>query len=154
MGVTRLPWLLAMLLAGTPLAAQEEPAQEPAPRPLTAAQRAQAMIDEERQMVSSRGHRADCPAGDPLNKAIIVCAPDRSEHYRIPPSNDGDPDPRSTRGHGLTPPDVSGAPNCTQMCMHGGYAPPPVYYIDLSKIPDAPAGSDADKIAKGEMRAP
>jgi hypothetical protein len=142
-------WLMAMLAGAGPLAAQDTPEV----RPPTAAERARAMIEEERQMVSSKGRRADCPAPDPLGKSIVVCAPDTTERYRVAPGDD-DPDPRSTRGHGLTPPNVSGAPNCTQVCIRGGYAPPPVYYIDLSKIPEAPPGSDADKIAKGEARAP
>ncbi|WP_338467371.1 hypothetical protein RXV95_02080 [Novosphingobium sp. ZN18A2] len=28
--------------------------------------------------------------------------------------------------------------------------PPPVYYFDITKLPEPPPGSDADKIAKGE----
>ena len=39
-------------------------------------------------------------------------------------------------------------------CFTVGKVPPPIYYIDLSKIPLPPPGSDAEKIAKGEMRAP
>ena len=35
-----------------------------------------------------------------------------------------------------------------------GGAPPPVYYVDLDSLPAPPEGSDADKIAKGEMAAP
>lgn len=31
--------------------------------------------------------------------------------------------------------------------------PKPIYYIDLKAIPEAPPGSEADRIAKGEMRA-
>lgn len=148
MGISRNFWPLAMLV-GTPLAAQDAPE----PKPLTAAQRAQAMIAEEHNLVSTKGHREDCPV-DPLNNTIVVCAPDTSARYRIPPSSDDPHTPSGTRGGGLTPPDMYGGPPCTGVCIHGGHAPPPVYYIDLSKIPEAPAGSDADKIAKGEMRAP
>jgi hypothetical protein len=38
--------------------------------------------------------------------------------------------------------------------MIGGWAPPPVYYFDMTKLPLPPEGSDADLIAKGEMAAP
>jgi len=140
---------LALLAGAGPLSAQDEPA----PKPLTAAQRAQAMIEEERHMVSSKSHRDDCPR-DPLNNTIVVCAPDTSARYRVPPSSEDSGSRGGTRGGGLTPPDMYGGPPCTGVCIHGGYAPPPVYYIDLSKIPEAPPGSDADKIAKGEARAP
>lgn len=29
--------------------------------------------------------------------------------------------------------------------------PPPIFFIDVKSLPEAPAGSDADKIARGEM---
>jgi hypothetical protein len=32
--------------------------------------------------------------------------------------------------------------------------PKKLYFIDVSALPKAPAGSDADKISRGEMRAP
>ena len=145
----RILWLM-MVLGATPVAAQDTPAS---PASLTAAQRARAMIEDERAMVSTRGRRDDCPV-DPLNTAIVVCAPDNSARYRVPPSSDDPHATGGTRGGGLTPPDMYGGPACTGVCIRGGYAPPPVYYIDLSTIPEAPPGSDADKIAKGEARAP
>jgi len=114
----------------------------------------QEMMEEERRLVHPSEHRTDCQAEDPLNKAIVVCAPDRSQHYRVPSSSDDPHNRAATRGGAPTPPDVYGGPSCDRGCIRGGYAPPPVYYIDLSKIPEAPPGSDADKIAKGEMRAP
>lgn len=114
----------------------------------------QEMMEEERHLVHLSQHRDDCPAEDPLNKAIVVCAPDTSQRYRVPPASDDAKSRAGTRGGSLSPPDVYGGASCDRGCIRGGYAPPPVYYIDLSKIPEAPPGSDADKIAKGEMRAP
>ncbi|MDE1916145.1 MAG: hypothetical protein KGJ57_01460 [Sphingomonadales bacterium] len=145
-------FLVMMVVGAEPSAAQDSEGEA---RPLTAAQRAQALIDEERQLVKPRALRADCPAPDPLNKAIVVCAPDTSQRYRVPASSDDPHDIGGARG-GLTPPDMYGGMPCGAGCarVRGGYAPPPVYYIDLSKIPEAPPGSDADKIAKGEARAP
>ena len=54
-------------------------------------------------------------------------------------------------------PDVSGLPSCagaTMCAQHLGRKPRQLYIIDLKAIPEPPAGSDADKIAKGEMAAP
>lgn len=115
------------------------------------------MIEDEKRMFSARSHRANCAAEDPLNKSIVVCAPDHSDTYRVPPSSDDPHTPSGTRGGGLTPPDMYGGSSCTEAtfkCIRGGYAPPPVYYIDVTKLPEPPPGSDAEKIAKGEARAP
>ena len=74
-------------------------------------------------------------------------------NQRVSPSKSVD---ESTRDGALHPPDVSGLPGCLGPCItiRFGHAPPPVYYIDLSTIPEAPEGSDAWKISKGLMRAP
>lgn len=108
-------------------------------------------------MFSARRRSTHCAAEDPLNKSIVVCAPDHSDAYRVPPSSDDPHTPTGTRGGGLTPPDMYGGSSCTGetfTCIRGGYAPPPVYYIDVTKLPEPPPGSDAEKIAKGEARAP
>lgn len=86
---------------------------------------------------------------------IVVCAPDEDK-YRIPSTAESDPTgARGTDDGRLHPPDVSGLPDCSKGgCIGFGRAPRHVYMIDLSQIPVAPAGSDADKIAKGEVRAP
>lgn len=52
------------------------------------------------------------------------------------------------RTKGASPPDTFGIPD------HGnpigfGRAPPPALLIDVGALPDAPAGSDADRIARG-----
>jgi len=36
-------------------------------------------------------------------------------------------------------------------CFIGPCAPPPMIFIDVKALPEAPAGSDADRIAKGDM---
>lgn len=56
-------------------------------------------------------------------------------------------------------PDVSGLPPCLnsglQFCaQHVGAKPRQLYIIDLKALPEAPAGSDADRIAKGEVPPP
>jgi hypothetical protein len=62
----------------------------------------------------------------------------------------------STRTGALHPPDLWDLPGCIGPCITipFGRVPPPVYYIDLASIPEAPKGSDAWKIGQGELRAP
>jgi hypothetical protein len=85
---------------------------------------------------------------------IVVCR-DRGEDQQI---ERGDPDPNTLEGRRALDGGVPRAPQfdkgyCKE-CPHFGSVPPPVYYIDVTKLPEAPPGSDADKIAKGEMDAP
>ncbi|WP_260926422.1 hypothetical protein [Novosphingobium sp. 9] len=87
---------------------------------------------------------------------IIVCAPDKDK-YRIPSTTDEDPTGKKGTDDGqLHAPNVSGLPDCSKRgsCIGIGKTPEPVYMIDLKSIPQAPADSDADKIARGEMKVP
>jgi hypothetical protein len=60
----------------------------------------------------------------------------------------------STRTGVPRAPDLSGPSTCLGPCITipFGHVPPPVYYIDLKSIPEAPKGSDAWKIGQGELR--
>lgn len=89
---------------------------------------------------------------------IVVCA-DRGRDQRMPSTADSDPNSRAARqaldggiprAPRLGPGSCLGQPGCIRV----GSAPPPIYIIDLKAIPEAPEGSDADLIAKGEKRAP
>lgn len=85
---------------------------------------------------------------------IVVCSHGGDgTSQRVPASKSVD---ESTRTGALHPPDVSTFPGCLGPCITipFGRVPPPVYYIDLSTIPEAPKGSDAWKIAQGDLRAP
>lgn len=91
---------------------------------------------------------------------IVVCAPDE-EQFRVPSTAESDPDSAQALNDGrLHPPDVAGGgifrgkATASGMCLIPPCPPEAPYIIDLSTIPVAPAGSDADKIAKGELRAP
>ncbi len=90
--------------------------------------------------------------GPTTSDEIVVCGPDRGEDQRIPSTAQSDPRSRSAlrtgvpRAPQLDRGSCKGQPNC----LVGGRAPPPIYYIDLKAIPEAPEGSDADKVAKGE----
>lgn len=91
----------------------------------------------------------------PGSDEIVVCI-DRGEDLVVPSTAESDPDSLAAR-HALD----DGIPRAPQFdrgycaeCPHFGSVPPPVYYIDVTALPEAPPGSDADKIAKGEVSAP
>ncbi|MEP7223272.1 MAG: hypothetical protein ABI673_11480 [Novosphingobium sp.] len=83
---------------------------------------------------------------------IVVCAADHGEDVRVPSTTDSDPTSREAMRTGVPrAPNVSGLPGCARGCIGIGKGPPPVYIIDLKDIPDAPKGSDAEKVANGEI---
>lgn len=89
---------------------------------------------------------------------IIVCAPDEEE-FRIPSTAEDDPTGAAGTDDGrLRAPDVAGGgifkgkATASGMCVVGPCPPEQPLIIDLSAIPEAPEGSDADKIAKGRLR--
>ncbi len=93
----------------------------------------------------------------PGSDEIVVCV-DRGEDQRV---DRGPPDPNSLEGRRALNGGVPRAPqfdrgSCKGQpgCITGGWAPPPVYYVDVTALPEAPPGSDADKIANGEVPAP
>ena len=85
---------------------------------------------------------------------IVVCA-DHGGDQRVPSTAETDPNSRAAR-RALD----GGIPRAPQFdhgycaeCPHFGSVPPPVYYIDVTKLPAPPAGSDAERIANGELAA-
>lgn len=122
-----------------------EPAVDPA---------VQARLDaaSRRTAITSVQSRCDRPRqGD----EIVVCV-DRGEDLRVPTTAESDPDSlaaRRARNNGvpLAPQLDRGSCKGKPGCVIGGWAPPPLYLIDLAAIPEAPEGSDADKVAKGEL---
>lgn len=90
---------------------------------------------------------------------IVVCAPDEDK-FRMPDTGEDATSAQALNDGRLHPPDVAGKgifkgkPTMAGMCLLPPCPPEAAYMIDLSTIPLAPAGSDADKIAKGELRAP
>ena len=83
---------------------------------------------------------------------IVVCGADNGADVRVPSTSDSDPDSREGQDTGIPQaPSVSGLPDCRRGCIGMGKAPPPVYVIDLKSIPEAPKGSDAEKVARGEI---
>lgn len=90
---------------------------------------------------------------------IVVCSPDEDK-FRVPSTSSDPNSPEALNDGRLHTPDVAGKgiftgkPTMAGMCVLPPCPPEAAYMIDLSTIPLAPAGSDADRIAKGELRAP
>lgn len=103
--------------------------------------------------------RANCRPK--VGEEIVVCA-DHGEDQRVPSTAESDPDSRAARkaldGNIPSAPFV-GSIRCRKgadgVCRGNvGGTPAPAYYIDVTALPAAPEGSDADRISKGEAPAP
>ncbi len=97
------------------------------------------------------GQGGDAGTGD-----IVVCGTSENAQQRIPSTAASDPTSRAGLRNGeLHPPQFDKGSCQGQLgCFIGGGVPPPAYIIDMKAIPEAPAGSDADRVAKGEMAQP
>lgn len=85
---------------------------------------------------------------------IVVCGgKEASDKERIP-LRDETESAKSTRDGLPRAPNVSGLRDCSRGCIGLGGVPAPVYYFDIKALPPPPPGSDADRIAKGEIPAP
>lgn len=137
---------IALALAAPPAAAQDGGAETP----LSDAAMAGALLSARRSY--TRAERPRCgekgAGGD-----IVVCAPDDGAQWRVPSTADNDPASRAALRDGVPRAPQLDRGSCRGQpgCITGGWAPPPVYIIDLAAIPQAPEGSDADKVAMGEM---
>jgi hypothetical protein len=114
---------------------------------------AEQMIETAREAYS-----VDEPAPDPCPQSssaeIVVCRQlDRVPDQRLPSPTERanaageappDPVPRA--------PDVFGIPPCSsyQMCTRVGRTPPPIYIIDLSKIPEPLTPEEAAHVFRAE----
>ena len=145
------PPLFALALAAVPCApalAQEDGGDEDVVGP---------MLEEARQTYRvdppEPERPADCP--EAVGNEILVCAPVESDpdRYRITSSLDNGDD--SHLSWGGEAPDVSGPGIFKGPATVGGlcFIPPcpkdPVYVVDVAALPEAPPGSDADRIARG-----
>lgn len=98
----------------------------------------------------SKGCGAPNPSGD-----IVVCATD-SKEFRVQSSAELDPKSREALRDGVprAPQLDRGSCKGEANCFGFGKVPPPVYYFDIAALPEAPPGSEADRIAKGELAEP
>ena len=86
---------------------------------------------------------------------IVVCATDNSQ-YRVQSTGDSNRRSKEALNTGIPrAPNASSLPDCSQGgCIGIGGVPPPIYYVNFDELPEAPEGSEADEIAKGEKPAP
>lgn len=149
---------LAVLAGAMPAAAQAQAGGSFAPEAEAAPPSDSAMT--EGLFVSTVRRRAATPSAQAIaackeQKAagdIVVCGANRGEQWRVPSTTDSDPTAREAQDTGIArAPDVSSLPGCARGCLGFGKGPPKVLTIDLSSLPKAPKGSDADRIARGEM---
>jgi hypothetical protein len=104
--------------------------------------------------VPERRNRCRPSSGD----EIVVCV-DNGGDQRVPSTAETDPSSLAARrmlnnGVPRAPQFDRGSCRGQPGCITGGWAPPPVYYVDVTKLPEAPEGSEADRIAKGEAAEP
>ena len=132
-----------VVLAGAPLAAQS-----------TASPTADQAMRQAQQAYGPPGPDDGCTRSS--DGEIVVCASDQdNEKYRVKPTSELDPDADEALDDGLPrAPDF--ADSCKKSgqeksCIRFGSVPPPAYFIDFDELPDAPEGSDADRISKCEM---
>lgn len=125
----------------------------------TSSRSAEDMIDTSKQVFGEQREQSSCAKHDA--DEIVVCL-DRRTDQRVPSTAQTDPSSRAARkaldGNIPSAPFV-GSIRCKQgadgVCRGNvGSAPEPAYYVDVSALPQAPEGSDADRIAKGEVPAP
>jgi hypothetical protein len=139
----------SMLLAAAAAAAVTTAPAAP-PEPAVTAQQA---IDNARALTSAAPpKREEC--AEATGDQIVVCARHEDPRTQYVPSSTDNGDTYDGVPHA---PNVSGLPDCaaaTVCAQHLGKQPRQLYIIDLKAIPEPPAGSDADKIARGEMAAP
>jgi hypothetical protein len=130
--------LAGTLLQAAPAAAQN--AESAADR------RVIELTELQKRQTDLRDKRCYMPAE--VRDEIVVCAEQEDPATQYVPSDtdSGDPDDGVPRA-----PDVTGLPSDG---MRIGKTPRHPLIIDLTAIPEPPPGSDADKIAKGEMAAP
>lgn len=96
--------------------------------------------------------RPACPEPRPGDE-IVVCAEADKGDYRV--DTDSDLDEGGLRGAARRAPDMATfypGGVAARGCFVPPCPPPMPELIDLQAIPEAPAGSDADLIARGERR--
>lgn len=105
------------------------------------------------QRLLTAGQPKRCETAGPDGGIVVCGGRAASEQERLPLRGELD-SARSTKDGLVRAPNVSGLRDCSRGCIGIGGVPPPMYFFDITKLPEAPADSDADKIAHGEIRAP
>lgn len=105
------------------------------------------------QRLLTAGQPKKCEKAGP-DGAIVVCGGREANEKERLPLRDQLDSAKSTNDGLPRAPNVSGLRDCSRGCIGFGSAPTPMYFFDITKLPEAPPDSDADKIARGEIRAP
>ncbi|WP_084279315.1 hypothetical protein [Novosphingobium sp. B1] len=85
---------------------------------------------------------------------IVVCGgKEASDRERVPLRDETD-GAKSTDDGLPRAPNVSGLRDCSRGCVGLGGKAREIYIFDIKALPPPPPGSDADRIAKGEIPAP
>ena len=134
---------LCLLLAALPAGVRAEQAADP---------RAEELIERAREVWRVPPEDDPC-AREAAEGEIVVCAVRDTARYRVAPSSVVDPSSRASLRDGMPRAPQLDRGSCKGQpgCITGGWAPPPLHLIDLDAIPEPPPGSDADKVARGEM---
>ena len=143
------PFVLAVLAAAVPAGARAQNVQSGPDRNV------QDAIAAQRTMITTTPHA--CREVNRASGQIVVCG-DNEENARQKLPLPIPDDAAKTTGDG-TPRAPDLVPHYPGVVVgRGCFIPPcpkaPVYYFDITRLPEAPAGSDADKIARGEMSPP
>lgn len=138
--------------------AQAAPAAQAASAPAASAAAPDASTEaganaEIAQRLLTAGQPKKCEKAGP-DGAIVVCGGRAESEKERLPLRDQLESAKSTRDGLPRAPNVSGLPDCSRGCIGFGSAPAPMYFFDITKLPEAPPDSDADRIARGEIRAP
>ena len=142
--------LLASLVAATSaLAPQMSRAQgEPDDKTVQVMATARAAVGP----ISPEQARKACQAQDKEGE-IVVCAQVDSKEFRVPSGAEFDPNSRAAMRTGVPrAPKFDGEACDVKLITCLGFGKTrKLYLIDLAAIPETPAGSDAEKVANGEM---
>lgn len=93
---------------------------------------------------------------DPENSEIVVCAEEEEDQseFRVQSTAELDPTGREATDDGLPrAPDVAGDGIFKGKGITLGSPPEPAIMFDISELPEAPEGSDADLISQGKKKA-
>ncbi len=131
--------LLILVLAPAPLAAQDQSAED--------------MVETARDAYGPAQPKPRCDPDSQDPNVIVVCgALEEQEQFRVRTDEEAENEyARETMNRGRPPPPNVDGPGIFQGPATFKLAPPEApIIIDLEEIPDAPEGSDADLIGKGE----
>jgi len=143
----RAGWALAAVLPVSPLAVQEPVREMTAEEVVEAARKA--------YEIPEAAPRETCPETETIGEIVVCALPEEQSQFRIRSSSRAEaeyalatPNRGRPRAPSMGPPPC--VPSLLTMCSGGG-ALPKATLIDLASIPEPPAGSDAERVANGEL---